>query len=72
MLLEIIKNVPEVDMVVQQVLRTSFQSMQAATMILDAFDGKALNLQLQTVMVFTITNTETQTGYKYDKAEDWR
>lgn len=42
MLLEIVKAVPEVDMVVQQALRTGFQSMQAATMILDAFDGKTL------------------------------
>lgn len=44
MLLEVVKAIPEVDKVVQQALRTGFQSMQAATKILDAFDGKTLTI----------------------------
>lgn len=40
MMLEIIKMVPEVDMVVQKTLRTVFQSMKSATLTLDTVEGK--------------------------------
>ncbi|XP_044222425.1 glucosylceramide transporter ABCA12 [Thunnus albacares] len=36
--MEIIKNVPEVDMVVQSILRSGFQSMQTATLALDTVE----------------------------------
>ncbi|XP_034416854.1 ATP-binding cassette sub-family A member 12 isoform X2 [Cyclopterus lumpus] len=36
--LEIIKNVPELDLVVQSILRTGFQSMNAATLALDTVE----------------------------------
>lgn len=38
--LEVIKMVPEVDMVVQCILRTSFLSMQSASLTFDTVEGK--------------------------------
>lgn len=40
MVMEIINLVPEVDMVVQSILGTGFQSMKSATLILDTVEGK--------------------------------
>lgn len=40
MVMEIIKNVPELDMVVQSILRAGFQSMKTATLALDTVEGK--------------------------------
>lgn len=39
--LEIIQMVPELDVVVQSILRTGFLSMKSATVALDTVEGKA-------------------------------
>ncbi|KAM9346859.1 uncharacterized protein ABDE67_011174 [Symphorus nematophorus] len=41
-LMEIIKLVPEVDTVVQTILRTAFQSMKSGTLTLDTVEGKTI------------------------------
>lgn len=38
--MDIIKNLPELDIVVQSVLRTGLQSMKSATLALDTVEGK--------------------------------
>lgn len=38
--MEVIKNVPELDMIVQEFLKTGFQSMKTATMAIDTVEGK--------------------------------
>lgn len=40
MVMEVIKLVPEVDMVVQSLLRSGYQSMMSATTALDTVEGE--------------------------------
>lgn len=40
MVMEILKLVPEVEMVIQSVLNTGFQSMKSATLAIDTVEGK--------------------------------
>ncbi|TDH06958.1 hypothetical protein EPR50_G00119380 [Perca flavescens] len=59
--MDIIKNVPELDMVVQSVLRTGFQSMTSANLALDTVEGMMANVlkdadQLQMTYLTLLTN----------------
>uniref|UniRef100_A0A671U5T1 ATP binding cassette subfamily A member 12 n=1 Tax=Sparus aurata TaxID=8175 RepID=A0A671U5T1_SPAAU len=59
--LEVIKMVPEVDMVVQCILRTGFQSMQSASLTLDTVEGMTTNVlkdadRLQRTYLTLLTN----------------
>ncbi|XP_032384919.1 ATP-binding cassette sub-family A member 12 isoform X2 [Etheostoma spectabile] len=59
--MEIIKMVPELDMAVQSVLRTGFQSMKSATVALDTVEGMMTNVlkdadQLQMTYLTLLTN----------------
>ncbi|XP_078117794.1 uncharacterized protein abca12 isoform X3 [Sander vitreus] len=59
--MDIIKNLPELDMVVQSVLRTGFQSMKSATLALDTVEGMMANVlkdadQLKMTYLTLLTN----------------
>ncbi|XP_073329250.1 uncharacterized protein abca12 [Pagrus major] len=60
-MMEVIKMVPEVDMVVQGILRTGFLSMQSASLTLDTIEGMMANVlkdadQLQGTYLTLLTN----------------